>query len=419
VTTDASVATITLRKGNLLEDVTTDAVVSLLAASRDGREPQLGGDAKFLPPGFPFNGAMLMYGGKSVNRQLLTPMMKVFSLHRSWNNHRARSAMPEDLFSLCAALGVANFPPSSAASSLDVSVGPSTAFGDLLCAVLRAMDRIVHHCPPDDPDHDLGGYERLFKKVALRCIPNTPMIDLITRQLYNDMRSVVRGPQRESKYWLALNQIIPHITPVFLSPVNFPGRWLLAVMHHGSLAVSRSPFGDIPVLTEILERGELFSYGHCFVTTTLYQPNPSFESSGHLRMDGYPSLSSSSSGSDTESDESEDTDNNGNSDVNSESEESGSPLSTPPFTGDSEQPGDDENFNDDSDGSIVCGTKHRRSMDHSLSECVRYLSQRSLVLPGVIRNFCPDGSDVHRLVLRSLRFLFSFSPCILTAVVFY
>ena len=93
VTTDASVATITLRKGNLLEDVTTDAVVSLLAASRDGREPQLGGDAKFLPPGFPFNGAMLMYGGKSVNHQLLTPMMKVFSLHRSWNNHRARSAM--------------------------------------------------------------------------------------------------------------------------------------------------------------------------------------------------------------------------------------------------------------------------------------------------------------------------------------
>jgi hypothetical protein len=58
-------------------------------------------------------------------------------------------------------------------------------------------------------------------------------------------------------------------------------------------------------------------------------------------------------------------------------------------------------------------------MDHPLSECVRYLSQRSLLLPGVIRNFCRDGSDVHRLVLRSLCFFFSCFPCILTAVVFY
>ena len=390
VTTDASVAMIRLGRGNLLEEVTTDAVVSLLAASQDGREPQLGGDSRFLPPGFPFNGAMLMYGGNSVNRQLLTPMTKVFSLHRNWNNHRACSATPEDLSSLCAALGVGNLPPSSAPSSLDASVIHTPTFGELLCSVLRAMDRIVYQCPPEDPDHNLGGYERLFKKVVLECIPDTPMIDFITRQLYNDLQSVAPGPQRESKYWLALNQMIPHITPVFLSPVNFPGRWLLSVMRHGSLVVSRSPYGDIPVLTEILEPGEVIFPSSCFVTTTLYEPNPASSP-----------LSLSSSVSDNESVISEETNDNGNSNSNDnrESEES------------EEQPvDDDDNINDDRHDTMVHGRDERRSMDTPLSRCVCYLSQRSLVLPGVIRNFCPGGSDVHRLVLISLHLFFSFSP---------
>lgn len=124
---------------------------------------------------------------------------------------------------------------------------------NLLSSVIAAMDRIVHQCPPDHPNILLGGYKRLFKTVTLACCCNLLFCDHITGRLEADMRDLRPGPQREACYWLALNQFLPAITPIFLSPVHLPSRWLLAVMQHSSLIESGLFKGDIPILLQSTE----------------------------------------------------------------------------------------------------------------------------------------------------------------------
>lgn len=97
VVNEATSASLSLSPAQVLEDVTTDAIVTLLVASRHGKVPQIGGDATFLPRGFAHNATRVMYGSNSVSKDLLTPLMKLFSSHHNWNNHRARSVTLEDL----------------------------------------------------------------------------------------------------------------------------------------------------------------------------------------------------------------------------------------------------------------------------------------------------------------------------------
>jgi hypothetical protein len=348
IANEASPASSSFGPGRLLEDSTTDTVVTLLLASRDDREPQLGGDGIFLPPGFPHNATGVMYGGKCVSRQLLTPLMKLFSSHRDWNNHRARRATVDDFNSL--RLGLKLDIPTSQASGESCAnfVTSDSLITAMLSEVILAMDRIVHQCPRDDPDFNLGGYERLFKTISLACCGAYNFYDAITDRLMDDMRELAPGPKREASYWLALNQFLPTLTSIFLSPVNLPSRWLLAVMQHGALVQSPSDVGGIPILQKSTEAPLV---RHCPVTTTLYQPNPAWKD--NVSLDKVESLMQMAASVDSSSDD----------DAN-----------------DKEAEHDDTRY------------------DPALSESVRVLCQRSVFLPDVIQNFGEPGIDVQRYV---------------------
>ena len=341
VANEATSANFSSQPDKLLEGVTTDAIVTLLVAARHGRLDQIGGDGTFLPPGFAHNATRVMYGSESVSRDLLTPLMKHFSSHRDFNNHIARSATLDDFKTLALHLRVASHEVPEAANSVITHA---------LSLVVVAMDRVVHHCPPDDPNFHLGGYERLFKTVMLGCGPDVILKDHITGRHLNDMRSLVAGPQREACHWLALNQLLPVITPIFLSPVHLPSRWLLALMQHASLVESGCFQGDIPIL---LQSTEAKLVRQCHVSTTLYQPNPSWEriplSENHV--------------------------------IQSLTQEDSSV--------DSDQPDEDE---DDQE----LPSRNGNAMDPALSESVRFLCQRSSVLPDLIQNFGIPGIDLQR-----------------------
>jgi hypothetical protein len=112
--------------------------------------------------------------------------MKLFSAHRDWNNHMARSATPDDFKTLSLHLQVMRpaFSESGSARSTRPPLGDVTyhsVITDTLSLVVVAMDRVlVHHCAPDDPDFHLGGYERLFKTFIMGCCPNILLKDHIT-----------------------------------------------------------------------------------------------------------------------------------------------------------------------------------------------------------------------------------------------
>jgi hypothetical protein len=331
---EATSSSFSLGPEKLLEDVTTDAIVTLLVAARDGRLDQIGGDATFLPPGFAHNATRVMYGSQSVSRDLLTPLMKLFSSNRDWNNHMARIATLDDFESLCLHYNVVI--PEFTESS-------NSVITPLLSLVLVAMDSVVHQCPPNDPDFHLGGYERLFKTVMLGCCPELILEDHITGRHLNDMRSLPAGSRREACYWLALNQLLPVFTPLFLSPVHLPSRWLLAIMQHGSLVESGCFHGDIPIL---LQCNEAKLSPQCHVSTMLYEPNPSWENAAQSQTQEERSI-------------------------------------------DSDSP-------DEDDDDTELHSRNGKPMNPALSECVRFLCQRSSVLPSVMQTFDMPGIDLQR-----------------------
>jgi hypothetical protein len=345
VANEATSASFSVGPAKLLEDVTTDAIVTLLVAARHGRLDQIGGDRTFLPPGFAHNATRVMYGSESVSRDLLTPLMKLFSSNRDWNNLMARSATLDDFNSLSSHLQVVV--PEFRESS-------NTVITQALSLVVLAMDRVVHHCPQDDPDFHLGGYERLFKTVMLGCCPDFIIDNHITGRHLNDMKNLSTGSQREACYWLALNQLLPIITPVFLSPVHLPSRWLLAIMQHGALVESGCFQGDIPIL---LQGNEAKLPPQCHVSTTLYEPNPSWD-----RF------------------------------VQSQTQE--------------ERSVDSDSSNEDDDDDKGIQSRNGKPMDPALSECVRVLCQRSSVLPSVMQSFGMPGIDLQMYVSSLCRLFF-------------
>lgn len=366
VANEATPGSFCLGPAQMLEDATTDAIVTTLVASRSGKEPQIGGDGTHLPPGFAHNATRIMYGGNTVSREILTPLMKLFSSHRNWNNHRARSATLDDLDSLGLGLKVESH--TAEASGVMNFLGSTTTSAivtDRLSLIVAAMDKIVHQCPRDDPDFLLGGYERLFKTVTMACCPNVLFRDVITGCLENDLRILAPGPQREASYWLALNQFLPAITPVFLSPVHLPSRWLLAIMQHGSMMESGSFVGDIPIL---IQSAEAKHVRHFRVSTTIYQPNSSWEND-----------QASDNGTEYTDDE-------------NQSEKQGSTENT------SDGDDDEDEEHDDEDDCRAKTVKKRKTTDDALSESVRVLCQRSSVLMDMMQNFREPGIDVQRYV---------------------
>lgn len=257
-----SASSLVARRGetNPLEDLISANVMSVLASARDEAAPQIGGSGKWLPRGFPHGATHVMCLSNSVDRCLLTPLMKPFSTDRKWNNLRCRGTTKDDLLPLFRVLCDHSTGNGFSASGLDAS-GKSLSFPQLLSAVISLMDQFAWSkkaCSADsDGDSDidatpgdfLEGFEGLFRLVSLKMFPNVPLEDHLSAPHLRLMHTAMVGSAyREQLYWLAFNQCLRLVTPVVLSPVGVPTLWLSLLLRFGSLNPSPSRAGDLPLL---------------------------------------------------------------------------------------------------------------------------------------------------------------------------
>ena len=230
---------------------------SVFLASTDGRSEQLDGTGIWLPPGFPHGASHVVSASDHVDRQLLTPLTRPFSTSRRFNNMLSRSAVTEDILPLFAILRHAcnkNGSKCSLDEGTDVS---SLTVPALFGALVDLMSEVVQGCaefPPSAGESGkIDGFEGLFRLISTQMFPDAAFEDHLTASHIRLLSSSAVGTtRRESAYWLALNQLLPLATPVFLSPVGSPTAWLSLILHNGSLTVgSNPPVDGVPPLSSI------------------------------------------------------------------------------------------------------------------------------------------------------------------------
>jgi hypothetical protein len=190
-----------------------------------------------------------------VDRQLLTPLTRPFSTSRKFNNVLSRPAVAGDMLSLYGVLRCACHADGRQFALDEGGDISSLSALDLFAAVVDLMSEVVSGTAgiqqSAGDSGKLDGFEGLFRLISTQMFPHAIFEDHLTAPHIRSLSSPEAGSsRRERDYWLALNQFLPLVTPVFLSPVGSPTVWLSLIMHNGSLTIgSIPPVDGVPPLS--------------------------------------------------------------------------------------------------------------------------------------------------------------------------